>query len=158
MKGEFYKCWVLSLSSLSMCEMKVAQSCPIFVTWPHGLYGPWDSPGQNTGVGSLFILQGIFPTRDQTHVSRIAGGFFTSWATKEALSMYNNTHLWGMIECSGYFHCIILFPLQSNHPREAQCKQGSIINFIKRWHISWHKYIYIYNELSLLKTRLSDYE
>ena len=23
---------------------------------------PWDSPGQNTGVGSLSLLQGIFPT------------------------------------------------------------------------------------------------
>ena len=29
----------------------------------HGLYSPWDSPGQNTGVGSLSLLQGIFPTR-----------------------------------------------------------------------------------------------
>ena len=29
---------------------------------PHGLYSPWDSPGQNTGVGSLSLLQGIFPT------------------------------------------------------------------------------------------------
>ena len=29
---------------------------------PHGLYGPWNSPGQNTGVGSLSLLQGIFPT------------------------------------------------------------------------------------------------
>ena len=28
---------------------------------PHGLYGPWNSPGQNTGVGSLSLLQGIFP-------------------------------------------------------------------------------------------------
>ena len=26
--------------------------------WPHGLYSPWDSPGQNTGVGSLSLLQG----------------------------------------------------------------------------------------------------
>ena len=26
-----------------------------------GLYSPWDSPGQNTGVGNLFLLQGIFP-------------------------------------------------------------------------------------------------
>ena len=25
---------------------------------PHGLYSPWNSPGQNTGVGSLFLLQG----------------------------------------------------------------------------------------------------
>ena len=31
--------------------------------WPHGLYGPWDSPGQNTGVGSLSLFQGIFPTQ-----------------------------------------------------------------------------------------------
>ena len=30
---------------------------------PHGLYSPWNSPGQNTGVGSLSILQGIFPTQ-----------------------------------------------------------------------------------------------
>ena len=31
--------------------------------WPHGLYSLWNSPGQNTGVGSLSLLQGIFPTQ-----------------------------------------------------------------------------------------------
>ena len=30
---------------------------------PHGLYNPWISPGQNTGVGSHFLLQGIIPTQ-----------------------------------------------------------------------------------------------
>ena len=30
---------------------------------PHGLYNPWNSPGQNTGVGSRSVLQGIFPTQ-----------------------------------------------------------------------------------------------
>ena len=30
---------------------------------PHGLYYPWNSPGQNTEVGSLSILQGIFSTQ-----------------------------------------------------------------------------------------------
>ena len=30
---------------------------------PHGLYSPWNSPGQNPGVGSLSLLQGIFPTQ-----------------------------------------------------------------------------------------------
>ena len=30
---------------------------------PHVLYTPWNSPGQNTGVGSLSLLQGIFPTQ-----------------------------------------------------------------------------------------------
>ena len=91
--------------------------------WPHGLYSPWNSPGQNTGVGNISLLQGIFPTqgsnpgflhcrwiqyqlshkgsprilewvaypfssrssqpRNWTRVSCIAGGFFTSWATRE---------------------------------------------------------------------------
>ena len=32
--------------------------------WFHGLYSPWNSPGQNTGVGSLSLLQGIFPTQE----------------------------------------------------------------------------------------------
>ena len=30
---------------------------------PHGLCSPWNSPGQNTGVCSLSLLQGIFPTQ-----------------------------------------------------------------------------------------------
>ena len=44
---------------------------------PLGLYSPWNSPGQNTGVGSLSLLQGIFPTQ----VSCTVGRFFTNWAT-----------------------------------------------------------------------------
>ena len=42
-------------------KVKVAQLCPAL--WHHGLYSPWNSPGQNTGVGSLSLLQGIFPTQ-----------------------------------------------------------------------------------------------
>ena len=30
---------------------------------PSGLYSPWNSLGQNTEVGSLSLLQGIFPTQ-----------------------------------------------------------------------------------------------
>ena len=30
---------------------------------PHGLYSPWHSLSQITGVGSLSLLQGIFPTQ-----------------------------------------------------------------------------------------------
>ena len=30
---------------------------------PHGLYSSWNSLGQSTGVGSLSLLQGIFPTQ-----------------------------------------------------------------------------------------------
>ena len=104
---------------------------------PHGLYSPWNSPGQNTGVGSCSLLQGIFPTqgsnpglpycrwilyhlnhqgslwilewvtypfsrwsfwpRNWSGASCIAGGFFTSWATREAQpelysSLYPHSH------------------------------------------------------------------
>ena len=31
--------------------------------WDHGLYSWWNSPGQSTRVGSLSLLQGIFPTQ-----------------------------------------------------------------------------------------------
>ena len=41
-----------------------SESCSVvsFSLWPHGLYSPWNSPGLNTGVDSLSIPQGIFPT------------------------------------------------------------------------------------------------
>ena len=29
----------------------------------HELYSPWNSPGQNTGIGSHSLLRGIFPTQ-----------------------------------------------------------------------------------------------
>ena len=31
--------------------------------WPLGLYSPWNSPGQKIELGSLSLLQGIFPTQ-----------------------------------------------------------------------------------------------
>ena len=95
---------------------------------PRGLYSPQNSPGQNTGVGRLSLLRGIFPTqgsnpshqhcrwilyqlshkgsprilewvaypfssgssrpRNWTRVSYIAGGFFTNWAMREALTRH----------------------------------------------------------------------
>ena len=30
---------------------------------PYGPYSPWNSPGQHTGLGSLSLLQGTFPTQ-----------------------------------------------------------------------------------------------
>ena len=45
----------------------------------HGLL----SPGQNAGVASHSLLQGIFPTQGSNQVSCIVGRFFTIRATKE---------------------------------------------------------------------------
>ena len=80
---------LLNLDSTSLYHESAsvsAQSCPTL---------DWDSPGQNTGVGSLGLLQGIFPTqelfaggsswlRNRTGASCIAGGFLTGWAIGEA--------------------------------------------------------------------------
>ena len=43
--------------------MKVKVLSHVQLLWPHELYCPWYSPGQNTGVGSHSLLQGIFPTQ-----------------------------------------------------------------------------------------------
>ena len=42
-----------------------SESCTVVSSsWRlQGLYSPWDSPGQDTGVGSLSLLQGIFPAQ-----------------------------------------------------------------------------------------------
>ena len=45
--------------------VKWSESCSLVSDslWPRGLYSPWNSPGQNTGVGNCSLLQGIFPTQ-----------------------------------------------------------------------------------------------
>ena len=53
----------LSISCHFNCmKVKIDQSCQTL--WPHGQENPWNSPGQNTGVGSLSLLQWIFPTQE----------------------------------------------------------------------------------------------
>ena len=49
-----YLCWGMERESHSVMSDSVR---------PHSLYSPWNSPGQNTGVGSCSFLQGIFPTQ-----------------------------------------------------------------------------------------------
>ena len=44
----------------SICESHSVMSDSL---QPHGLYTTWSSPGHNIGVGSLFLLQGIFSTQ-----------------------------------------------------------------------------------------------
>ena len=64
------------ISSLLLCSI-ASESCSVLSDSlrPCGLYSPWNSPGQNTGVGCHFFLQQIFPTqesnRDLLHCRRI---------------------------------------------------------------------------------------
>ena len=75
----FTYCAVLCLvtpSCLTLCDPK---DCSLPGSSVHG-----DFPGQNTGVVCHVLLQGIFPTQGENPGLRIAGGFFTVWATREA--------------------------------------------------------------------------
>ena len=52
----------------------VSKSCSVVSgsLRPHGLYSRGNSQGQNTGVGSHVLLQGIFPTKG-SNMSHLIG-------------------------------------------------------------------------------------
>ena len=67
--------------------------------WPHGqslsgssVHGILQT--KNTRVGCHDLPQGIFPTRDQTWVSHVAGRFFTVWAIREMFIWVNVSSYW----------------------------------------------------------------
>ena len=66
-----------------MCEH---ESCSVVSDslQPHGLYTPWNSPGQDTGVGSFSPLQGIFPTQGSNPHLLHFKWLLYYWATKES--------------------------------------------------------------------------
>ena len=54
---------------------------------PHWLYSLWNSPGQNLEWVAFPFSRGSSQLRDLIQVC-IAGGFFTSWATREAWLLF----------------------------------------------------------------------
>ena len=73
---------------------KPTETCSVMSDslWPHGLYSPRNSVGQNTGVGSWSLLQGIFPTQGLNpglpHCRQVL-----YQATREAWRIYYSPHL-----------------------------------------------------------------
>ena len=78
---------------------------------PHVVYSPWNSLGQNTGVGSLSLLHGIFPTQESNpgllHCRQIlpaepqgksknTGGGSLSLLQRIFLTQESN---WGLLHC-----------------------------------------------------------
>ena len=56
-----HRVFILVFGRMQRFEVKVAQLC--LTLCDPLVYSPWNSPGQNTGVGSHSLLQGIFPTQ-----------------------------------------------------------------------------------------------
>ena len=82
------------------------QSCSVVSDswWPQRL----NSPGQNTGEGAVPFSRASTQPRDRTQVSRIAGGFFTSWATREGQEYFSRGCSWprnrtGVFRIAGRF-------------------------------------------------------
>ena len=63
---------------LDSVELKFSQSC-LTLLWSHGIL-----QGRILEWVAFPFFRGSSQHRDRTQVSRIAGGFFTSWATREA--------------------------------------------------------------------------
>ena len=64
----------------------VSESCPVVSDslQPHGLHSPGILQARMLEWVAVPFSTGSSQPRDQTQVSRIAGRFFTSWATREA--------------------------------------------------------------------------
>ena len=58
-----YTIWILSPDQIWKWEWEWKSLSLVRVFETPWLYSSWNSPGQNTGVGSHFLLQGIFPTQ-----------------------------------------------------------------------------------------------
>ena len=61
--GRRFNLWATREAPSIGCTWSESHSVMSDSLRPHGLYNPWNSPGQNTGVGSLSLLQGIFPAQ-----------------------------------------------------------------------------------------------
>ena len=87
---------------------------------PYGLYSLWNSPYQNTGVGSLSLFQGFFPTQGSTQVSHIAG-----WLYQQSHKRSPRILEW----------VVYPFSRESSHPRNwtrVSCIAGG---FFTNWEI-----------------------
>ena len=69
----------LKRNSESECRLVMSDSLP-----PNGLYSPWNSPGQNTGVGNVSLFPRIFPIQGSNPGHLHCRQILYCWATREA--------------------------------------------------------------------------
>ena len=99
-------------------DMRESESCSVISNSlrPHELYSPWNSPGQNAGVGSPSLLQGIFPTQGLNpgllhcrwildHLSHKGSQRILEWVTYPFSRRSSQPRNWTKISCiaGGFF-------------------------------------------------------
>ena len=141
-KGNYHKCFVPYV----LGEVKESESLSVVSDslWPHGLYSPWNFPGQNTGVHRLSLLQGIFPTQGSnpglplskpkqvteghcnwTHVLGWGGGSsrgFTSSRTRKKYALIRNAKESNMHQTRRWFLYVYTHLISNPH-----CETGIIM-------------------------------
>ena len=124
----------------------IIKSCSVasYSLWSHGLYSPWNSLGQNTGVGSLSLLQGIFPTQESNldvphcrqipyQLSHKGSPRILEWVAYPLLQQIFLTQElnWGLLHCGQILYQ--LSPQES--PREVEQVRQKKTNIYYRTYI-----------------------
>ena len=81
---------------------------------------PWSFPGKNTGVDCHFLLQGFFPTRDQTHNSCVS--HIGSWFLYYCANIY--------VHINPYIYIY--------REREIDRYSVCIAQYVRFWNVSFH--------------------
>ena len=114
-------CTVIHINIYVLCCTKLLSDVQLFVTpmdcSPPGTSVHVDSPGKNTGWVTVPFSRGSSQPRDQNQVSHIAGEFFTIWATREYIQLYNMylyLYIWVDIYACIYIYLLVLFIVYYN--------------------------------------------
>ena len=115
---------------------------------PHGVLSPWNSAGQNTGVGSLSLLQRIFPTQGSN-----PGLLHSRWIlyqlsyqgspkknrTRTKAKLYMVTGFWGLPSPGSLWiksvHWIYSWVCRS--PNKNETVIFFLLLFSSHWVLSW---------------------
>ena len=102
----------LKMSTNILSSESESRSVVSSALWPHGLYSPRNSPGQNTGVGSCSLLKGIFPTQGSKPGLLHCGWILYQlshwvWWNLSSRILFKCELLQGLIPC-----IFLLFPFQ----------------------------------------------
>ena len=105
---------------------------------PHGLYSPWNPPGQNTGVGSFSLFQGIFPTQESnpglTHWRQSSHQLSHKGKTRSTCSLIQLSYI-TYLRCYCELNRILIITFRCS---------GSTTDFLSpgHWHVSLAKETY----------------
>ena len=83
--------------------------------WPHELYSPWNSPGQNTEVSSLSLLHGIFETQGLNPGLPHCRQIFYKLSHKESPYMYIDMYICTCVYINTCTHIHIIYIYTHTH-------------------------------------------